>query len=61
MAIFFLILVDLKAIEEPTAIQNARFIKDFTNLIDLARIDQALKDEGVYLKVLKPEWAFINS
>uniref|UniRef100_A0A9I9E6U9 Uncharacterized protein n=1 Tax=Cucumis melo TaxID=3656 RepID=A0A9I9E6U9_CUCME len=57
----FLNFDDIKVIKEPAAIQNTLFIRDFTNPVDLVRIDQALKDEGIDSQVLKPEWAFLNS
>ncbi|TYK19863.1 uncharacterized protein E5676_scaffold811G00760 [Cucumis melo var. makuwa] len=47
-------------VEEPTIIQNALYIKDFSNSIDLARIDQVLKDEGLDLNVLNPKWDFLT-
>ena len=40
---FFLNFGDTNAIEEPAAIQNTLFIRDFTNSIDLVRIDEALR------------------
>lgn len=39
----FLNFDDIKVIKEPAAIQNTLFIRDFTNSIDLVRIDEALR------------------
>ena len=61
MAISFLNLVTLMLLKRLQPFRTLFFIRDFTNPIDLGRIDQALKDEGTDLKVLKPEWAFLNS
>ncbi|KAA0036019.1 uncharacterized protein E6C27_scaffold112G00050 [Cucumis melo var. makuwa] len=51
----------MKAIEAPKAIEEALFISDFNNPIDLIMINQVLLDEGETPNLLKPEWAFLFS
>ena len=46
MEISILILGDIEVMEGPSIVQNALFIKDFSNPIDLASINKILKDEG---------------
>lgn len=57
----FLNFGDIKALEAPKAIEEALFISNFINHIDLLRQNQVLLDEGEDRNMLKPEWAFLSS
>lgn len=51
---------DIKIVKEPRDIKDELFFKDFTNPIDLARLNQVGIDEGIKVHLLSQDWDFLK-
>lgn len=57
----FLSFGDIEIMEAPTKVHGDLFVKDFTNPIDIVKLNCVLQDEEISPVLLNPDWKFLEN